>query len=223
MELEAILKVSDVYEAPAARAYAMEKLSAQLDSLPPARLLGLAINYRVPEWFIPSYAKLASSPLHTLSASELASIPPPVLSDLLQLRHKVYVFRLDVSRLRRDRLPLRNRDGPCIGRRCTDINLEGWDKVVERLLSDEWYSAAEVVEALSSHFSWYDDDDGGYDLCPQCRSKYEGDLSTVMQEEASIMEEAAEQAFNVQDFKTVVSNEELISPKETGESGMQLM
>lgn len=192
--MEAILKVSAIYDAPSARKFAVEKLSAcQLDdTVSPARLLGMAVKYRVPKWFVPSYKKVAASPLHMLTSDDLAAIPPRVLQSLLITCHQVYVLRSTVQKHKPPQYRDRTTSAECSGDNCAKSMVAAWDDTVDaKLIHEIWFSPGMLMAELTYHFDRF----GKEDLCSPCRSQYQLNFSDILETETRGIEGRAAQAF----------------------------
>ena len=77
-QLEVLLRLSDMYDIPTGSEYAIRQLSRV--SVPAPRRLAMSINYRVREWFVPAFQKLASCPLEVWQPDDLSEIPEPMLA-----------------------------------------------------------------------------------------------------------------------------------------------
>lgn len=186
--------MATIYQVPAARSFVVEKICGNLDNLSPAPLLGMAVKYRLPELFVPSYKRLASTVLHTLGTSELTIIPPSILSSLLAVRYQIYVMRANLSTRKPSQYHDRTVAVGCSGSDCAAIMVSGWDDVAApKLLDSTWFSGAEILQALLDHFEQEN-------ICAKCRSQYRRDFSSVFDQEGRLIDGALEQAFNTQGF-----------------------
>lgn len=151
-ELEGLLKMSDMYDSPRGREFAVRKLTELSHVAGPTRMLALSIQYGVQQWFKPSFEALASFPLQRQSEDELRRLPADVLDALSSVRQSISAERHQlinnhppVYRVASTAIMCSN-DGTCSG-----PMMRLWRDVGHALLIGEPYQCARsILDRLST-------------------------------------------------------------------------
>ncbi|KAI0084368.1 hypothetical protein BDY19DRAFT_997724 [Irpex rosettiformis] len=152
-ELEAVLKLSEMYSAPSRHAFAIKQLDAKSDVVSSAHFLSMLIAHQVHQWFKPNFMSLASNPLHLLSPTDLKFISFTILSELFLTHHVLELARRNLVRIKPAIYHQAMAADDCISNDCIRICLALWDTVAEpMLLSETWHTPRKILKRLLNQF-----------------------------------------------------------------------
>lgn len=164
------------------------------ENISPARLLSMAIKYRMPLIFQNAFSRLAHNPLHNLSVADLDLIPSSVLCKLLAVHQSIHAHRQDLF----FHNPVLHRDdtqAAGCGRGCVFQMKARWDRVaVPMLLGKKWQDAWTIYKSLVNGL----EEDG---ICQSCTAIYEHAFEDILPKaEGGILVKANNEATKSEGF-----------------------
>lgn len=176
---------------PTGRQFAIDRLSCVV--IRPARLLYMAVQYRVPKWFKASFEHLAGEALTTLEVEDLTVLQPTLLRQLIRIRRDVDKHRQLLAKSKP--AAYRVQAGCDLDGGCVVLFRERWDNIAEpMLLSDFPHSPSEILRALSD---WYTNNAS---ICFTCRGFFTATLATELARERSIIAEGVAASYETFNF-----------------------